>query len=289
MHASPLFVARFMALAVLALLAAGCSPEAKKARLAESADRHYAAGDYDRAEVGYLNLMRLDPQNGHAIGRLGLIYTAQGRTGRAIAYLNRGRELSPQDLDVRLRMGQLHLASGKRAEARAEAEHILGLQPQDPEAPMLFAATLASPADAESLRQRLLGLPAPAPTGAPVLTALASLELRLGRLAEAESLIQRAKAADPTFAGLYSVEAAIHVSKRELTAAEEAFKQAAALSPPRSPRHLQYAQFKIRSGDPDTGSKLLQEITTKTPDYVPAWIALAEVTLAQNKLDGPAS
>lgn len=285
MHASSPFVVHFVALAFLALLAGGCSPEAKKARLVEKADRHYAAGDYDSAEVEYLNLMRLDPQNGHPIGRLGLIYTAQGRTGRAIAYLTRGRELSPNDLDLRLRMGQLHLASGKPAEARAEAEHILGLQPQDPEAPLLFAATLTNPAEAESLRQRLLSLPAPVPAGSPVLTALASLELRLGRAAEAESLIQQAKTADPAFAGLYSVLAAIHLSKRDLAGAEEAFRQAAVLSPPRSPRQLQYAQFKIRSGDPETGAKLLQEITTKTPDYVPAWIALAEVNLAQNKLD----
>lgn len=270
---------------MLALLAGGCSPEAKKARLVENADRHYAAGDYDRAEVEYLNLMRLDPQNGHTIGRLGLIYTAQGRTGRAIAYITRGRELLPNDLDVRLRMGQLHLAAGKPTEARAEAGHILGLQPQDPEAPMLFAATLTNPAEADSLRQRLLSLPAPAPAGAPVLTALASLELRLGRVAEAEALIRQATTADPAFAGAYSVQAAIHVSKRDLAGAGEAFKQAAALSPPRSPRHLQYAQFKLRSGDVETGSKLLQEITTKTPDYVPAWIALAEVNLAQNKLD----
>lgn len=285
MHPSPFFAARIMALAMLALFAGGCSPEAKKARLVENADRHYTAGDYDRAEVEYLNLMRLDPQNGHPIGRLGLIYTAQGRTGRAIAYITRGRELSPNDLELRLRVGQLHLASGKPAEARAEAEYILGRQPQDPEAPMLFAATMTAPTEAESLRRRLLALPAPAPTGAPVLTALASLELRQGRLAEAEALVQQAKAADPAFAGLYSMQAAIHVSKRNLAAADDAFKQAAALSPPRSPRHLQYAQFKIRAGEQEAGSKLLQEITTKTPDYVPAWIALAELTLAQNKLD----
>ena len=284
MHASPRFVVRLVALAMLALFAGGCSPEAKKARLVENADRHYAAGDYDRAEVAYLNLMRLDPQNGHTIGRLGLIYTAQGRTGRAIAYITRARELSPNDLDVRLRMGQLHLAAGKPTEARAEAEHILGLQPQDPEAPMLFAATLTNPAEADALRQRLLSLPAPAPAGAPVLTALASLELRLGRLAEAEALVQQAKAADPSFAGAYSMQAAVHVSKRDLAGADEAFKQAAALSPPRSPRQLQYAQFKLRTGDVATGSKLLEEITAKTPDYVPAWIALAEVNLAQNKL-----
>ena len=36
---------------------------------------------------------------------------------------------------------------------------------------------------------------------------------------------------------------------------------------------MQYAKFKINSGDPATGNKLLTEITEKTPDYLPAWSA----------------
>lgn len=285
MHAHPRRLLSLVVLAALMLLAAGCSPEAKKKVHLRNAERHYAAGDYDRAEVEYLNLLKLDPQNGHAIGQLGQIYTAQGRTGRAIAYIMKGHELLPNDLDLRLKVGQLYYASGKLAEARTEANFILDRRPLDPEAPSLFAATMANPDEAETLRQRLLGLPAPAPAGAPVLTALASLELRLGRQAEAESLLQQAKAKDATFAGLYSVLASLHLMKKDLTGADEAFRQAALLSPPRSPRHIQYAQFKLRSGDSASATKLLEEITTKTPDYMPAWISLAEINLMQNKLE----
>lgn len=267
------------------LLAAGCSPEASKAKHLETADRHYESGAYDRAEVEYLNVTKADPKNGHAFGRLGLIYTAQGRTGRAIPYLMRGHELLPDDLDVRLRLGQLYLASGKTAEARTEALFILDRRPTDEEAPSLLVATLATPDESETIRQRLLDLPAPAPTGAPVLTALASLELRLGRVAEAEALLQKARAANERFAPLYTSLAAIEISKRNLPAAEAAFKQAAEFSPPRSPRLIQYAQFKMRSGDPQGAASILEGALAGTPDYVPAWIALADVQLAQNKTE----
>jgi tetratricopeptide (TPR) repeat protein len=270
-------------LIALALLAGACSPEAKKARVLESADQHYTAGDFDRAEVEYLNVLRLEPQNGRAIGRLGLIYTEQGRATRAIAYLMRGHELLPNDLDVRLRLGQLYFATGKISDARAEAEFILNRRPTDPDAPSLLIATLSKPEEAPALRQRLLNLPAPAPGSAPVLTALASLELRLGRTEEAEVLLQRAMLADASFGSLYSLQAAVQIAKKNLPAADEAFKQAAALSPPRSPRRIQYAQFKIRLGELAAGIKLLEEITQKNPDYVPAWVALAEIHLAQNK------
>jgi len=271
-----------VALTILALLT-GCSPEAKKTRILESADRHYSSGDFDRAEVEYLNVLRMEPQNGRAVSRLGLIYTEQGRAARAIAYLMRGHELLPNDLDVRLRLAQLYLATGKVSDARAEVEYILAHRPTDPEAPSLLIASLVKSEEAATLRQRLLDLPAPAPNSAPVLSALAALELRQGRIDEAEGFLQRAKLADPSFATVYSMQAGIEIAKKNLPAADAAFKQAATLSPPRSPRQIQYAQFKIRLGDLATGTKLLEDITQKNPDYVPAWVTLAEVNLAQNK------
>lgn len=284
MHLSCRPVLSCVILAVLALLGTGCSPEGKKNSLRKAADAHYETGAFDAAEVEYLNLLKLDPQNGHAVGRLGLIYTAQGRTSRAIPHLMRGYEMQPNDLDIRLKVGQLYIASGKPAEARTEANFILDRNPSDPEAPSLLAATISGPEDAATVRQRLASLPAPAPGGAPVLTALASIELRLGRLKEADALLQQAAAADPKFAGLYSAQAALRMIQKDLAGAGASFAQAAALSPPRSPRALQNAQFKIRSGDVAGGLKLLEAMTQQTPDYIPAWVTLADISLTQNKL-----
>ena len=271
-------------LLVLALFGSGCSPDAKKNRHLQNADSYYVAGDFDKAEVEYLSTLKLDPQNGRAIGRLGLIYTAQGRTGRAIAYLMKGHELQPEDLDLRLKVGQLYHASGKLEEARKEADFILTRKPQDPEAPLLWMATMANPNEAEFLTKRLQALPTPVPNGAPVLVALASLELRLGHLSEAEALLQKARTADPASPAVYSVLAALQLIQKNVPQAMQYFQQAATLSPPRSPRILQYAQIKIRSGDLPEGKKILLDITSKTPDYVPAWVALAEIGLMENNL-----
>jgi tetratricopeptide (TPR) repeat protein len=73
------------------------------------------------------------------------------------------------------------------------------------------------------------------------------------------------------------------VTQKDLKQADQAFKTAADLAPPRSGKALQYAQFKIVTGDPDTGKRLLQDIVKKTPDYLPAWIALAQLAAAENK------
>ena len=133
MHPIARSFSAFVLLTALILTGSGCSAGAKKARLLQSADGHYDAGEYDKAELEYLNALKLEPLNPRAIGRLGMIYSAQGRTGRAIAYVVRGSELLPDDLDLRLKLGQMYHATGKLEDARKQADFILTRKPQDPE------------------------------------------------------------------------------------------------------------------------------------------------------------
>ncbi len=268
----------------LLLLGAACSPEAKKSGYIESGDRFYAAGDLNSAEVEFLNVLQLDPANGHAIAKLGMIYSDQGRLGRAVAYIRRGHELLPEDLDLRIKVAQMHMAGGQLQEARTHANYILERRPGDPDAPLILASTVATPEDMAEIRARLQGLPAPANEGAPALAALAMLELRQGNAAQGEALLQRSLAADPDFSAAHAMQGSLHLSRNDLAAGDQAFKRAADTSPPRSPRRLQYAQLKIRTGDQVAGRAILEEITQATPDYAPAWVALAELSFMENKL-----
>ena len=270
-------------ISVIVLLGSGCSPAAKRDRLLQTADEHYKAGDYDKAEVEYLNVLKAERGNPRAVVRLGLIYTEQGRIGPAISYLRGGHSLVPEDLDVRYRLGQIHLSTGNPKEAQTEAIYILEHRPLDPEAPLLLAATISGPTEIEPIRARLLALPAPAPTGAPVLVALAMIEARQSHLKECEALCRRALQANPGFAEAYTVLGMTQLAQKDTAGATESFKKSAELSPPRSPRRLQYAQFLIRSDNLAGGKQVIEEITRKTPDYLPAWIALAELALAENK------
>ena len=181
-------------ISVTVLLGSGCTPKARRERLLQTADGHYLAGEYDQAEVEYLNVLKDDRGNPRAVVRLGLIYTEQGRIGPAIGYLRAGHTLVPEDLEVRYRLGQIQRSMGNLKEAQTEASYILEHRPQDPEAPMLLAATISGPAEVETIRARLLALPAPAPTGAPVQVALAMIEARQGHLKECEALCQIGRA-----------------------------------------------------------------------------------------------
>src|SRR5882724_10521257 len=109
------------------LVVAGCSrsPEAQKARHLERGDK-YAAREQDKeAILEYRNVLRLDPANARAMRQLGLLHYHLGELGYAYRYLLKAQELTPNDLDVRLKLGAIYLLGGKIEEARQEAKFVL--------------------------------------------------------------------------------------------------------------------------------------------------------------------
>ncbi|HEY5445674.1 MAG TPA: tetratricopeptide repeat protein, partial [Pyrinomonadaceae bacterium] len=76
MQTSTLFRIATLTLAATALVA--CSKEGKKTRFLAEADNYFKTGDYDKAKVSYLNVVRLDPQNALAFERIGAMWLDGG-------------------------------------------------------------------------------------------------------------------------------------------------------------------------------------------------------------------
>ena len=72
------------AVTLAALVSTSCTRHARAARRLEQANRYFDSGQYDKAEIEYQNVLQLDRQNPDAIGRLGIIFQAEGRAGRSI-------------------------------------------------------------------------------------------------------------------------------------------------------------------------------------------------------------
>ena len=273
----------FAAIALLAVTLSGCSRQARLVRHLAQADKYLAAHQYDLAEIEYKNALQLQPLNPHAIGQLGIMYHDQGRLGRAFPYLVKGRELDPENLPLRLKLGQTYLATGNLPEARDDADFILTRQPQNEEAPLLLAETAVKPREIDETRQRLLSLPSPAPASAPVLVALGTLDFRQHLVKEAEAKFVRALALAPESVTTNSALGVFYWTQNDLVRAEKALAEAARLAPARSFKRLQYAHFKIQHGEPEAGRNLLREMTRETPDFLPAWIWLAEISASEKK------
>jgi len=275
-------------LLVASLIAAGgfgCSREAKKNRHLQRANRYFQAEEYEKAEIEYMNVLRLDPQNPVAVPRLGLVCFEQGRLVASYAFLRRAEQLQPENLDVRLKLGLTYFNLMGLKEARDEAIYILQKQPANEEALLLLVETSTTTKDLEDTGQRLQQLAPQVGKTAGFVLASGFLHLRRQDLTNAEGEIQQAISLNPKSSAAYQVLGSLYLMRNDAKQAEQAFKTGADLAPNRSARRLRYADFKVQQGELEAAKQALEEITRKAPDYVPAWTRLAEIAFAQRKYD----
>jgi len=134
-------VPKIITLLLVAVILSGCFAAAKKSRILERADRYFKAGEYDKAKIEYLNLLRLDNQNVTAFQQVGFIWFEQGVPLRAIPFLLRVRELAPQNVAARAKLALGFMAVAQLTEARKEAVSILQQDPGNSDALVLLADT----------------------------------------------------------------------------------------------------------------------------------------------------
>lgn len=272
-------------LAVAILADAGCSRQTRAVRSNARADRYFDAGQYDAAEIEYLNVLRIDSKNAHAGGRLGIIYFDEGRVIESAPYLAVARKLEPENLEVRFKAGLYDLSSGKFLDAGDEARFIIDHNPAYPDAPLLLAESATQPGEIAAARARLGRLSPNLVGSADVLVALGTLDFREKKFAEAEDIFKQAVAKDPKSSAAGTALGVLYWRKGDSADAERSFARAADLAPLRSAKRLQYAQFEIQKGDREAGRKILEEVTQKAPDYLPGLMLLAELDESDKRYD----
>src|SRR5262249_4526150 len=99
----------------------------------------------------------------------------------------------------------------------------------------------------------------------------------------AESEFRAALTLDPKSAEAHLALALLYLSRKDVKAAGEEFKAAADLSPQRSPLRLRYVDFLITTGSSAEAKTILEDMTRKTPDYLPARVVLMKMACAEHR------
>jgi Tfp pilus assembly protein PilF len=74
-------------------------------------------------------------------------------------------------------------------------------------------------------------------------------------------------------------------SRNDLKEADQAFKTAVELAPPRSRVRLRYADFLLRTGATAEARNFLEESSRKHPDYLPPRVLLMKIACAERQND----
>ena len=85
--------------------------------------------DYARAEAGFQEVLRLDPQSVAALSNLGVVYMRTEKYDRAIQTFLKAQELNPQVPGISLNLGLAYYHQQKFAQAIPEFAQVLHAQP----------------------------------------------------------------------------------------------------------------------------------------------------------------
>ena len=277
------FVLKIFAPLFVCSLLSGCFAGAKKARVQARADQYFKSGEYDKAKIEYLNLLRLAPKDAVAYERLGYIWIEEGVPLRGIPFLLRVRELAPNDIAARSKLAQSLVEIGELGEARKELLEILKKDPANTDAIVTLAQASQADADEAVTEQQLQKFPAK--DTAAFHLAAASLALRKGQNGQAADELQQGLKLDPKSPKLHMSLAYLYLVQNDSARAGEEVKAASDVSPPRGRERLKYAQFQAANGHSDEARPAVEDLTHRYPDYVAAWGVLAQISYGQKKYD----
>ena len=259
------------------LLAPGCSKQASKERHLKRADGYYAAKDFDKAVIEYLNVLKLDRTNVPVVKRIASIYFDQGKIQQAMPFLLGARQMDQDDLSVRIKLAQVFTAARQLQDARKEVIYILDRDPKHDEALGLLADTSVTPADQADTRQRLQKLEAQAAGRAGWHLASANLFLRQTNYQAAEGALRKALSIEPQSSTVHMAFGIFYWLQKDIKSADLSFQKATELAPLNPAVWLRRVEFKLNAGLEKEARELLQQITQKMPDSTAALAYLARV------------
>ncbi|PYK13560.1 MAG: hypothetical protein DME65_01615 [Verrucomicrobia bacterium] len=274
---------RIVSLTLAAALITSCSKEAKKTRFLADADSYFKAGNYDKAKVSYLNVVRLDPQNALVFERIGTIWLEDGSPLRAAAFLAKANELAPKNDQNRIRLARCYLAIGRFADASKQALKVLEQTPDNGDAIIALTEAARNKEDIQAAEQRVEKYPKKDDISFHL--ASANLFLSSGDLAAAEKALRQALSVNPNSSAAHMAMGDFYLVKKDQKQATEEFKKAAELAPIRSTERLKYAAWMSAAGDTEETRRISTEMTKQAPDYLPGWTLLAELALKDGKYD----
>src|SRR5882757_8270825 len=274
---------RIITFTLATTLIIGCSKEPKKTRFLADADTYFKAGDYDKAKVSYLNVVRLDPQNALAFERIGTMWLEDGAPLRAAAFLAKANELAPKNDQNRIRLARCYLAVGRFADASKQALKVLEQTPDNGDAIIALTEAARSKEDIQAAEQHLEKYPKKDDISFHL--ASANLLLNSGDLAAAENALRQALIVNPNSSAARMSMGDLYLLKKDQKQAAEEFRKAAELAPVRSTERLKYAAWLSAAGDTEETRRISTGMTKQAPDYLPGWTLLAELAFKDKKYE----
>ena len=257
------------ALAVVALLVAGCqTKEERAAGHQQRAESYYEQEQWDEAKIELLNLIQVDPENAEARERLGEVRVKLGEYGDALWQYQEAVRLQPDRSEWRVRLATLEFASGRMDRASEHVSYVLEREPRNVEALMLRARVSARSGDSERVLEDLDAALEEEPDNANALMMRSQIYSQVQRWDESRADLERAAEInnDTTTWALLGVFLFQRDLPDEAEAAYARSLEVAATAEEKKNARLLLANFYLSSGDREAAEAELIKAREAAPD-----------------------
>lgn len=264
----------------------GCSSKVERAaEYAASGDRHFSEGDLESARIEYSNALQLDQNNLAALDGMSKLQEQNQQLPDLFRTLNRIVELSPNDIDARLRLIKLLAYVNQVADALEQSEIALGLAPDRldlkvVQVGLLFRAN--RPEEAVNLAEQVLKAE---PANREIAAMLASYRLRQGDHQAALAALGPALQQAPNDRILNLLRINVLNAQGDSDSAIAVFERLVADNSDDVDLHKAFAGQYLKAGDKQAAERLLLELAGRVKT-VKANLAPVEYLLAQNDAHG---
>jgi tetratricopeptide (TPR) repeat protein len=264
------------------LCGAGCSRKPNIDQSLSSADSYFNKRNFEAAKIQYINVLRAQQTNSHAMMRLGLIFFEQGQIQNAFPLLRQVRDTYPAEIPVREALALIYSLSGTNL-WKPEVDAILQIQPTNQTAVMTLLRMSNTPEAVAELTNTIAALRSRSGNQAVFILAEGELAMRKGDKAAGIAAFRRGVETEPSSIFANLTLGGVLFSDGKTDEGLALLAKAAELSPPHGPARLRYAQALLSAGKTEEGIKVLDEINSKAPEVIPAWTTRAEVALAKRE------
>jgi tetratricopeptide (TPR) repeat protein len=278
---------QFLRMLVILLLGcalfSSCSHAIKGNRIQARADEYFQSGEYEKAKVEYLNLLRVQNQSPRAMQQLGLIWMKEGAPLRALPFLLKVKELEPENIEARAQLVTALMAVGNPSEARKEAAAVLQRDPGNSEAIIVLSDASLTKEEIAGAEQQLDKFTKK--NSAAFHLAKATLAATKGDLSTEADELQQAVRTEPKSARAHLALGYAYQIRGNPDHAGPELKIASELATPRSEERIKYSEFEAANNHLAEAKTALQQIAKETPDYLPVWVDLAKIAVTEGDYD----
>ncbi len=272
--------------ALLAVVLTGCDGvEGRKQKYMEQAQQSFSEKDYEKARVGYKNVLKIDPKDVPALmGYAETLEKLQEWRG-AVARYRAVIELQPENVNARIKLGQLYLLANEVELAENLAAEILAKDSTHPDALTLKAGVLSKKgelSEALQVAENSYGLK---PDSIDTIVLLATLRELNARSLKARQLLEAEVKNHPDSIAIHTLLSKFYLADERFDAAEKELQILADLEPENINFKKQLVVFYERTERPDKAESVFKSIIANEDNKTEAIIGLHDLYASRGDLD----